>query len=168
MLSITLDTDVVRDIWDDDERRRAIDALLEQAALGVVDLAVTRHIEEDVPHRPLADRIRELPELGIEMTGGVFVIGVSAIGGSDGLGSDEFDNWWRRRVETYIAGTPRLPGQRDYHHLHAHYIRGRDVFATWDKPILWLGSELADLFGMRVMTPAEALAHLDSITRKPS
>lgn len=157
MVTLALDTDVVRDIWDDDERRAAVDRLIDLASTGEVDLAVTRHVEEDVPRAPLADRIRDLPVLGIRKTGGVFVIGVSRIGGPDGVGSDAFDTWWRQLNALRTDGEPRLPGATDYHHLHAHYIRGRDVFVTWDTAILRLRAELEATFGIRVMTPSEAL-----------
>lgn len=157
MLRLTLDTDVVRDVWDDEERRVHVERLIEFAREGTVDLAVTRHIEEDVPFAPLADKIRDLPELEISRTGGVFVLGVSVLNGPDGLGSGEFDEWWLAREASRTAQEPKLPGRRDYHHLHAHYIRGRDVFVTWDKAIRRLGPELEREFGLRVRTPEEAL-----------
>src|SRR4051794_30568994 len=88
VLTVTLDTDTVRDLWENDARSAAVRQLIEMSRTGIVDLAVTRHIEEDIPRRPLADQINRLPQLGIQITGGVFVLGVSRLGGSDGLGSD--------------------------------------------------------------------------------
>jgi hypothetical protein len=160
MMRLTLDTDVVRDIWEGDARKAYAERLVELARDGKVDLAVTRHIEEDVPRSPLAEEIEKLPELGISQTGGVFVIGLSVLDGPDGLGSGEFDEWWRARAAARADKDPKLPGQRDYHHLHAHYIRGRDVFVTWDKAIHRLAPELEREFGILVRTPEEAVTAL--------
>jgi hypothetical protein len=165
VLALTLDTDVIRDVWDDDGRKVHVERLIQLACEGRVDLAVTRHIEEDVPHSPLADRVAELPELAISRTGGVFVIGVSRLDGIDGLGSGAFDEWWRALGARRKDGDPGLPGLRDYHHLHAHYIRGRDVFVTWDKAILRVAPLLAETFDMRVMTPESVLVLVEDGAR---
>lgn len=158
MLRLTLDTDAVRDLWDDRDRKVYVERLIALAREGKVDLAVTRHIEEDVPRSPLSDQIADLPQLEISQTDGVFVIGVSVLNGPDGLGSGAFDDWWRSRVAGRREQDPKLPGQRDCHHLHAHHIRGRDIFVTWDKAILRLGPELDSTFSIRVLTPKAALA----------
>ena len=58
---MTLDTDVIRDLWDDDERRGPIETIINLAREGRVSLAVTRHIHQDIPRGELAERINELP-----------------------------------------------------------------------------------------------------------
>jgi hypothetical protein len=159
-LKLTLDTDVIRDIWDDDARRTHIDALLVLRELGTIDLAVTRHIEEDIPRAPLAERIAELPTLGISQTGGILVFDFSRFDGPDVFGDEAFHDWWRDLEAARKPNEPKLPGRTDYRHLHAHYIRKRDIFVTWDKAILRLAPPLAETFGLRVMTPEEAVAEV--------
>jgi len=67
------------------------------------------------------------------------------------------------RTTGWRTGDPGLPGVTDYHHVHAHYIQDREIFATWDKGILRLPDELHASFGVRVMKPAEALGVANSI-----
>lgn len=153
----TLDTDVVRDMWDDDSRRTSIDRLIGLAREGHIELSVTRHIHQDVPYGDLAERINGLPELGIRRLGGVFQLDVSTLDGPDGLGDAGFDDWWRVMESIRKPGDPKLPGSTDYLHLHAHHIGGRDRFLTWDKAILRMASLLERVFGIRVMTPQQAL-----------
>jgi hypothetical protein len=55
-------------------------------------------------------------------------------------------------------GDPKLPDWRDWDHLHAHMLKGRTVFLTWDRPIHRLSEPLQDRFGIRVQTPEAFLA----------
>ena len=89
---LTLDTNVVRDHWEQRERRASVSALLELAARDAIDLAVTRYIRDDVPNDPLASRIDELPLLGVTETGGVLQFGVSRFGGPDGFGDQRIED----------------------------------------------------------------------------
>jgi hypothetical protein len=154
---MTLDTDVVRDVWDEDDRRGPIETIVSAAHEGLVSLAVTRHIHQDIPGGALVEKINSLPELAVIEKGGVFQLGVSALGGRDGLGSGEFQAWWQERTSARGPSEPKRPGDTDYLHLHAHYISGRDVFVTWDKAILRLAPELEKAFAIRVATPTAAL-----------
>ena len=56
--------------------------------------------------------------------------------------------------------TPRFgkaPDWRDWDHLHAHYLRRRDVFLTWDGGILDCADELKGKLDIVVMRPEEYL-----------
>lgn len=155
--SLTLDTDVIRDVWDDDDRRVPVERLIELADSGRVSLSVTRHIHQDIPRSPLAERINELPELSINRSAGVFQLDVSVLDGHDRLGSGRFEMWWNRRESRRSTSDPKLPGKNDSLHLHAHYLSGRDAFVTWDKAILRLREDLSSALGIVVLTPAEAV-----------
>ena len=91
------------------------------------------------------------------MTGGVFTLGESRLGGPDGLGSERFI-----KVEQALAewspsrGTP--PDGRDWLHLHTRHIRGRDRFLTWDEPMLELGRLLEPHLALGVTRPDDYLA----------
>jgi hypothetical protein len=155
---LTLDANLLHDFWKQRPRRWAIESLLELAAAGEVELAVTRYVRADVPHPPLRDRLDELPRLQIRETGGVFQLGISRFGGSDGLGSDEFVAFERALAESWTPTRGRPPDRRDWLHLHAHHIQGRDRFLTWDEPLLELGELLEPVFRLGVVRPDDYLA----------
>ena len=156
---LTLDTNVVRDYWDQRPRKQSIEQLLELARAGKVDLVVTGYIDADVPRSPLRDRIAELPTLLIGKTGALFTIGSSAIGGIDFLGSDAFLHC-QGGFATWRPSDAKKnpPDNRDWQHLHAHYAKRRDYFLTWDGPLLELGAILEDGFPLGVMKPDTYLA----------
>lgn len=127
---------------------------LEQAEQ--IELAVTRTIRQDVPDRPLAEKIDQLPELGIRETGAVARFGTWTIG-VDHLGSAGFEEFRLRLESERQRGDPRLPDIRDWDHLHAHMVQGRDVFLTRDGPIKRPARLLYQEFGIRIMGPEEYL-----------
>ena len=86
--TVTLDTNVVQEYWRQGARVAIVEALIDLAEDELINLAVTRRIYEDVPHPPLADRISKLDEIGVNLTGSVFRLGISALGSGDMLGSD--------------------------------------------------------------------------------
>jgi hypothetical protein len=156
---LTLDTNVIQEHWKERPKRHAIEQLVGLAEHGLVDLAVSRYIRVDTPHEPLASRINDLAtELRVNGTGGLFTLGVSSLGGTDRLGSEEFD-----RFQASLAGwrpaNGKVPDQRDWDHLHTHFIHRRDAFLTWDRGVLELGKKLADSpFRLVVMSPDAYLA----------
>ena len=86
----TLDTNVLVEHWKDRNKAAITRTLLDLAKSGLLDLAVTSRIREDIPDPPLADRIAELRALQVQQIGSVFVLGLSALGGGDMLADDEF------------------------------------------------------------------------------
>jgi hypothetical protein len=150
---LTLDTMVVRDYMEDrDPYLAAVQRLIELAAIGEVDLAVTRHIRDDVPGGTLAERLNELPDLGVQQTAGVVIIGESTFDGGDVFGDHRVTELQQRLERDRQPGMPQLPGELDWRHLHAHLVQHRDVFLTRDGPILRLSAELRAI-GMTVMSP---------------
>ena len=154
----TLDTNVLMELWKDQDKKEVTVALLNLAENTQVVLAVTSRIDADITKMPMAGRINELPELNVGRIGSVFRLGVSRLG-VDMLASDRFvdvmgsikDNWRRK----YGADVP--PDWRDWDHLHGHFLARRDVFLTWDGPILDVASELKSMLGIVVMKPEEFL-----------
>ena len=163
---LTLDTDVLQEFWREQEKSAQTAALLRLAEEGHVDLAVTRRIRADIPHEALASKIDELPLLRVRETGVAFRIGESTLGGPDGLGSEAFDQFVRFEVplitERLLAegrlAKRRVPDWRDWQHIEAHFIQGRDVFLTFDRGIQAWSTQLRERFGIVVMAPAENLS----------
>lgn len=161
-LSVTLDTNVLVELWWSRENSALTKALLALAEEGEIDLAVTTRINADIPSSPLADRISSLPQLGVEEIGSVFRLDYSGLDGGDMLGSDRFmdvtdsiDDELNRQ-----GRKKRRPDWRDWDHLHGHFLKGRDVFLTWDRPFLEFADELRAKLGISIMNPQEFLAQL--------
>ena len=163
----TLDTNVLEEYWREQKNAAVTASLLELAVRGQVDLAITSRISEDMPDLPLANLINDLPELNIQQIGSVFRFDYSAFDGGDMFGSDifldvistiddKFNRQGRRR---------KRPDWRDWDHLHGHYLSGREVFLTWDRPILEVASELKEQLGIVVITPQEFLSSQSELTR---
>lgn len=147
---LTLDTDVIRRWFDQDARVEAVRELIELSDRGLIELAVTATVHQDVPRPPLSDRLSELPELGIAENGTVARLG-SWVLGRDGLGSQGFVDW-------VVALGVEEPDWRDFDHLHAHMLLGRDYFLTWDSNIHHFAEDLSILWGIEVRRPEEYLA----------
>lgn len=156
---LTLDTNLLQEYWREQAKREVVVRLLELADKGKVELVVTNRIASDISHGPLADRLRELPDLGIGQIGAVFRIGMSAIGGPDMLGSDLFGNLQQEvDAELRRRGRAEVPDWRDWDHLHGHFLKHRDVFLTWDKRLIEAGHLVAKQLPITVMSPDEFLA----------
>jgi hypothetical protein len=154
---ITIDANLLHDYWKARPRMSIVEQLLDLAAERRVDAVVTRYIHDDIPHKPLSDRLNELPALNVGMTGGLFTVGYSANGGSDFLGSDGFLRCQELLSGTWRPSRGKAPDQRDWNHLHAHYAKRRDYFLTWDEPLRELGALLATGFPIRVIAPDDYL-----------
>ena len=156
--TVTLDTDVVRDWWENRSKVEHVKKLLELGKRFEIDLAVTRRIRDDVPDQPLAAKINDLPNLLIHEIGaiirpnnwepGIDIIGITEFKNCIGSieTSDEFNNMNKKR-----------PGSHDWDHIHTHYRYGRNYFLTWDKGILHFKKVFED-FGIKVMNPEEYLS----------
>ena len=156
----TLDTNVLVELWYDRKKAAITRTLLDLARGGLVDLAITSRIQEDIPRPPLAGRINELPLLKVQQIGSVFVLGYSSLGGGDMLSDDEFPEV-EGRMEDIFDRQGRVksrPDWRDWEHIHGHYLNGRDVFITWDRPILDAAGELKSQLGIKVMKPEDFLS----------
>ncbi|MDE3074411.1 MAG: hypothetical protein KGJ86_03195 [Chloroflexota bacterium] len=162
---LTLDTNVLRELWDERPHKEAVEQLLDLAARGEIDLAVSRHVREDIPREPLASRLAELPVLKVKETGGVFRLDLSTFDGPDVLGTDHADELDRFHSEAVQLAAKRIskrscakpPDERDWNHLLAHDSNLRDVFLTWDGGILAVAPELLQRFRLTVLTPDEYL-----------
>lgn len=150
---LTLDTNLLHELWKDRSKRRVVEQIL---ALDDVDLAVTATVHEDIPHEPLARRLRDLPALGISETPRLARVGTWALG-MDMLGSQEFVNFQHEVYGRWKRGEPPLPDKRDFDHLHAHFARERDVFLTWDKAVVSLRDDLKAHLGVTVQRPEQYL-----------
>jgi len=143
--------------WKEQDRFPVIEELLSLAASGEVDLAVTARIREDITRPPLVDRLNELAMLNINEAPSITRIGFWKIG-RDVFADDEFADFSSSIADILQKKRARVPDWRDWDHMHAHYVLKRDVFLTWDKPILSIADELQNRFAMVVMTPEAYLA----------
>ena len=158
----TLDTNVLIEFWRDQHKAETTAALLNLAEDTQVFLAVTSRINADIPDMPLAGRINELPELNVGRIGSVFRLGVSRLG-VDMLASDRFVDVMES-IKDNLRRKP--PDWRDWDHLHGHFLARRDVFLTWDGPILDAASELKSMLGIVVMKPEEFLLQCTEQTNR--
>ena len=153
---LTLDTNLLMELWKRQSKTRVVEGLIKLAVEKNIDLAVTARIREDVPRPPLSSMLNRLSELGIEETGSGTRLGYWVLG-RDQLGSDGFEAFISTASELARERGVRLPDWRDWDHLHAHMLQGREVFLTWDQGILCLAPELQEEFGIRVLAPEEWL-----------
>jgi predicted nucleic acid-binding protein len=153
---VTLDTNVVLEYLKNQQRASTVRRLLDMVATGDIDLAVTARIRDDVPRPPLADRLNDLAVLGIREEPSVTRLG-SWVLGRDVLGSENFVGVSETATVELSADGTTPPDWRDWDHLHAHYLRKRDVFLTWDRRILDLAPRLRTEVGLSIMSPEDYL-----------
>ena len=158
--TVTLDTNVVRERLENQDKVEHVNKLLEFGKKFEIDLAVTGRIHDDIPDSPLADRINELPSLNIQKIGSVIRFGHWKPG-IDVAGNNEFREFLKSPIFTKkfdLMNEKSRPDWRDWDHVHTHYRYGRDYFLTWDKKILHFASELQDRLGIIVMKPEDYLS----------
>lgn len=153
----TLDTSVLMEYWKQQPKVAVVEALLQRAREGVLDLAISARVREDVPRPPLADRINELPLLSVQETGAVTRLDYWVLD-RDMLGSDDFVAVEQNPPTPAAGKGGNPPDWRDWDHLHAHYLSGRDVFLTWDTGMLARAEALRAKLGITVMCPEAFLA----------
>ena len=161
--TVTLDTNVVREWWDNRSRVEHVEELLELGKNFEIDLAVTRRIHDDVPNQPLAAKINDLPNLLIHEIGAVMRLNNWEVG-IDTLGVTEFVNFIesiQTSDEFNHMNKDNRPDWRDWDHIHTHYRYSRNYFLTWDGGILHFKKAFED-FGIKVMKPEEYLSQHQS------
>ncbi len=149
---LTFDSNIPVEVWKDQDRKAVVEQLLALARTGKVSLSVTARIREDVPGEPLVSEIELLPELGVAEGPSVARLGFWVLG-RDMLGSDAFVGR-QQEIDAdmrHRGHTP--PDWRDWDHLHAHVLQGRDVFLSWDRR----GLEAGEMLELRAMTPEDYL-----------
>ena len=162
--TVTLDTNVVIEWWEDQAKIEYVNELLEFGKSFKIDLAVTERISDDIPEPPLADKINELPNLNIHDIGSVIRFGPWKVGidvagnkvGIDVAGNDEFKRFLDSPAvvkKLNQMNAEKRPDWRDWDHLHTHYRYKRDYFLTWDKGILHFADELQKELGIIVRKP---------------
>ena len=166
MITVTLDTNVLVEYWRNRKNVLFTESLLDLAQQGKIDLAITSRVSADIPDLPLANRINDLPQLNVQQFGSVFRLDHSVLGGGDVLGSDSFMNIVDSLEDRFDreGRVKRRPDWKDWDHLHGHYLSGRDVFLTWDRPILDVASEMQQQLGIVVTTPQEFLNSQTELT----
>lgn len=157
--TLTLDTNLLQEYWRQQDKSEVVERLLRLAKQGKVDLAVTARVHEDIPNPPLSDRLNELPELGVGVTGSVARVGRWVLG-RDMLADEAFASFYATACELARQCGKKPPDWRDWDHLHAHYLLHRQVFLTWDEGIVCLAETLKRQFGITVMKPEAYLQAL--------
>lgn len=158
---LTFDTNLLQEYLRQQNRRDVVAQLFDMARVGEVELVVTARINEDMTG-DLAVKLDELMATGVVgQIGSITRLGYWVLG-RDMLASDEFiaaqeaaDAELRRR------GRAQLPDFRDWDHLHAHFLQGRDVFLTWDRRLLEAAEIIAGRLATRTMKPGDYLASRD-------
>jgi len=160
VVTLTLDTNLLLEYWKEQDRASVIEALLSLADSGEVELAVTARIREDIPRPPFANRLNELSTLHISEIGTIARFGYWLLDGNHHFGHKEFFDF-SDEITTMLEKSGvkhRLPDWRDWDHLHVHWGLKRDIFLTWDKPLLSISNKLKTRFGINVVTPEAYLA----------
>ena len=162
--TVTLDTNVVREWWDNRSKIEHVKKLLELGKKFEIDLAVTRRIHDDVPNQPLAAKINDLPNLLIHEIGAVMRLNNWEVG-TDTIGITEFVNFIgsiETSDEFNHMNKDKRPDWRDWDHIHTHYRYNRNYFLTWDSRVLHFKKAFED-FGIKVMKPEEYLSQHQSL-----
>ena len=162
--TVTLDTNVVREWWENRSKIEHVEKLLELGEKIEIDLAVTRRIHDDVPNQPLAAKINDLPNILIREIGAVMRLN-NWEAGTDTVGITEFVNFigsLETSDEFNNMNKDRQPDWRDWDHIHTHYRYDRNYFLTWDRGILHFKKAFED-FGIKVMKPEEYLSQHQSL-----
>lgn len=157
---LTLDTNVVRDLWRDDARwRDDVEQILELARSGAVEIAVSRHIDNDITDGNLAEQLHQLLQEGVLIRSqGLFIFGESTFDGGDRFGDQAIIDLEVEMRAIHASGQGPVPPERDdWLLMHAHAVYFRDYFLTRDGGILRLADELADV-GITVLAPRDYLA----------
>ena len=157
--TVTLDTNVVIEWWDNQDKVEYVDKLLELGKKFEIDMAVTRRIRDDLLKRSSIAEINDLPNLLIDEIGAIIRIN-NWKPGTDIGGITEFVNFVGS-IETSDKfdhmSKKRQPDWRDWDHIHTHYRYGRNYFLTWDRGILHFQKEFEE-FGIKVMKPEDYLS----------
>ena len=153
--TVTLDTNVVREWWENRAKVEYVNTLLNLGINRKIDISVTSRISDDIPEPPLADKINELPNLNVRDIGSVIRFGRWKAG-IDVAGNDEFKKFFNSPAvvkKLNQMNAEKRPDWRDWDHLHTHYRYKRDCFLTWDKGILHFADELKKKLDVIVMKP---------------
>ena len=161
-LSVTLDTNVPQQLWRREEKADLVQELLALFVDGRIDLAVTTRIRHDTPLPPLADRIDDLLESGVQLIGAPFTWNLSEWNSGDFWVSEQEQEAEDRIRATIREQSKKMPGDADFDHVLGHHAAGRDLFLTWDEAILGAAEVFHEFLGVHIGRPEEFLAHIDA------
>jgi hypothetical protein len=159
---LAIDTSVLRELHADGPRAAVIRQLLNLAQAGKILLVARSGITDEVPDVRIAD----LPIKLVSSNPIEFGIDVDRADPSLlrelTLGDQHFESQF---ADTQMLAASRLPTRgapgsmdwRDWDHLHFHLVNGRRHFVTLDTRILSVALDFGERFGMRVLTPEEAV-----------
>ena len=160
---VTLDTNILQEYWKKQDKVRVVEKLLNLAENGELDFAITTRVSADIPHPPLSNRINQLPELRVQQIGAPARWNVSRWD-EDYFADPEFSAFLDSLVcEDKNEGRKKLPDWRDQDHIQGHYLAKRDVFLTWDTPLLAWAQKLKEKFGVVLMSPEDFLGDLEEV-----
>ena len=85
---------------------------------------------------------------------------MSALGDPDMLGSSEFLHVVGQTEDTFDrqGRVKNRPDWTDWDHINGHYLKGRDIFLTWNRPLLDAAPELKAQVGIVVTKPEDFLS----------
>lgn len=153
---LTVDTNVIMELWKRQEKACIVEKLLDLAKYGQVDLAITARVHEDVPNPPFSERLNQLEVININEVPSVTRLDCWELG-RDILADDNFVDTVKSIVDNLQRASQKPPDWRDFDHIHAHFLLQRDVFLTWDGQILNISKDLHDQLGIVIMSPESFL-----------
>ncbi len=162
--TVTFDTNVVIEWWDNQDKVEYVEKLLELGKKFEIDMAVTRRIRDDLLKRSSTTEINDLPNLLIREIGAVMRLN-NWEAGTDTIGITEFVNFIgsiENSDEFNHMNKDKRPDWRDWDHIHTHYRYDRNYFLTWDGRVLHFKKAFED-FGIKVMKPEEYLSQHQSL-----
>ena len=160
VVRVTLDTNIPQALWRDKDNAGVARQLIAVADDGRIDLAVTTRIEYDTPDPPFSEHVRDLPDLGVKTIGAPFTWNVSSWNGSD-FWASERDVKLEEQIRSALSKRRmKMPEDADFDHIFGHCAAERDVFLTWDKPVLRAAALFRDKLGVRIVKPEDFIADL--------
>ena len=162
--TVTLDTNVIIEWWDNQDKVEHVEKLLELGKKFEIDLAVSRRIHDDLLKRSSTAEVNDLPNLLIHEIGTVMRLN-NWEAGTDTVGLTEFVNFIgliETSNEFNHMNEDKRPDWRDWDHIHTHYRYSRNYFLTWDRRVLHFKKAFED-FGIKVMKPEEYLSQHQSL-----
>ena len=161
--TVTFDTNVLIELWDNQDKVEHVEKLLELGKKFEIDMAVTGRIRDDLLKRSSTAEINDLPNLLIHEIGAVMRLN-NWEAGTDTVGVTEFVNLIgliETSDEFNHMNEDKRPDWRDWDHIHTHYRYSRNYFLTWDRRVLHFKKVFED-FGIKVMKPEEYLSQHQS------
>ncbi len=155
IIRVTLDTNILQELWRNQDKVEMVTKLLALADTGYLDLAVTTRIDYDTPNQPLSERLTDMPQLGIRIVGSPLRLGYSRYGSEDMLTDGSYGDV-QDDIETALrVRSLKKPETADLDRIFGHHIAERDVFLSWDRAMLRAADLFHNKLAVRIKSPED-------------